>query len=426
MKLKTLVGNFLLSGLILSACQPNQTQIATVENDPIISITATKEPSISAQASPTIPTSIPLVTQVLQSDFYVRTDFALQIPRSQHTATLLSNGKILLVGGSLELDDFVADEELFDPITGSSTWIAPLHTPRHGHTATLLLDGRVLVIGGYGLPQQWLSDAEVYDPVSDTWSIVPPQYSHGTAHTATLMQDGRVLVVGGCIGGGVCTNRVEIFDPKSDSWSEAASLLSSRFGHTAQLLANGHVLVAGGTAEITGIPTDGTASIYEPETNTWAATGVMNTPRQQGESVRLNNGSVLVAGGISLSDPSGQTITDSTEIYDPATNTWKSAANLSQARYAFALAFLPNGKVLAIGGTRHSNCCWSEDSFIKEIEIYNPAKDSWSIIGEMPQPRVYATGLTLPNGWVWIAGGRSNQTGLTYSPDTWLIVPSSP
>ena len=424
MKPKLLVRMLFLTGVIFSACQTNQIQTTTVENNPITAQTTTEERPNSGQSTLVILTPTPYVTQTFEPDFYVRSGFPLQIPRSQHTATLLSNGKILLIGGSLEPDDFVADEELFDPITGSSTWIAPLHTPRHGHTATLLLDGRVLVVGGYSLPQQWLSDAEIYDPVSDTWTIVPPLHSHGTAHTATLMEDGRVLVVGGCIGSGVCTGLVEIFDPKTDSWIDAAPLASSRFSHTAQLLTTGDVLVAGGTNETSGIPLDETALIYDPQNNTWRPTGAMNTPRQSAESTQLSDGRILVAGGVLLADPSGQIMTGSTEIYDPETNTWSLAANLSYARFAFVLETLPNGEVLAIGGALNWDCCWTEKSPIKEIEIYDADTNHWSVIGEMPQPRAYATGVLLPNDQIWIAGGRANPRGLQYPPDTWFIVTS--
>ena len=430
MKSRISVNLFFLVGLALFACQSGQVQTTTVEpSPPIQEILPSEQPTnqpIIVQPSPIVQTSIPVSTKVSRRGTYIQSGFALQIPRSRHTGTLLPNGNVLFIGGSLEPDDFVADEELFNPLTGSSTWIAPLHTPRHGHTTTLLQDGRILVVGGYSLPQQWLGDAEVYDPISDTWTVIPPLYPHGTEHTATLMKDGRILVVGGCIGSGICTNRVEIFDPKTDSWKEATPLKSDRASHTAQLLINGRVLIAGGTGAIGGVPLDGTALTYNPKDNSWTTTSDMNNPRLFAKSVQLSDGKILVTGGILASDPSNQTITNTSEIYDPAKNRWIPAASLSQARYAFVLVALPNGKVLAIGGTRNWECCWMEDSFISDIESYDPVTDQWSITGKMPQPRAYATGILLSNGMVWIAGGQSNQSGLTFSPDTWLIDASNP
>jgi hypothetical protein len=103
-----------------------------------------------------------------------RAAFPLAIPRTQHTATLLQDGKILIAGGSVDGDDFAVDEELIDPLTGAGKWTAPLHTPRHGHSATLLQDGRVLVVGGYNLPLGWIEDAEIYNPRSDRWTVIAP------------------------------------------------------------------------------------------------------------------------------------------------------------------------------------------------------------------------------------------------------------
>lgn len=345
----------------------------------------------------------------------------LQIPRNLHTATILPNGKILLAGGSLEPDDFIFDEELFDPITGLSSWTAPLHTPRHGHTATLLRDGRVLVVGGYSLPQQWLRDAEIFDPVRNTWTVVPPLFPHGTVHTATLLQDGRVLVVGGCIGSGVCTEKVEIFDPESDSWSEAMPLEIDRGTHTAQLLNDGRVLIAGGegASGILNAAPDGL--IYNPNTDSWTATGAMLTSRILAESVLLSNGTVFVVGGILLDEPANRAILASSEIYNPINNSWMPAADLSEARYAFNLVLLPNGHVLAIGGARNWDCCWTEYSFVGELESYDPVQNQWITLDFLPQPTAHATSILLPNGTVWVAGGQSENSGRLFPAETWII-----
>ena len=127
-----------------------------------------------------------------EETFDVTPGVSLRMARLEHTATRLADGRVLLVGGNQTHQDFSPDAEVFDPTTGQTSLVAPLHTPRAGHVATLLSDGRVLVVGG-GYRGQYLHDAEVCDPVADTWTVVPPLYSHAGASSATLMNDGRVL-----------------------------------------------------------------------------------------------------------------------------------------------------------------------------------------------------------------------------------------
>jgi N-acetylneuraminic acid mutarotase len=348
---------------------------------------------------------------------------ALQFPRTRHTATRLLDGKILIVGGSRASNDHLAEVELFDPATGVSSQVAALHTPRHQHTATLLPNGRVLIVGGYSLPQQWLSDAEVYDPAANTWTIVSPPHKHGVEHTATVLKDGRVLVVGGCIGSSLCTDRVDIFNPQTNAWTEALSLPSDRASHTAQLLNDGRVLIAGGGRGIDNVPLGGDALLYDPQMNTWAPTGSMVTMRLAAQAVQLADGRVLVTGGLDTENPSNPLLSASTEIYDPASNTWTSTAHLSQIRVQHNLVRLEDGKVLAIGGVRDPEGAWTANSFVREIESYDPLTNWWSISSDLLEPRANATATLLPDGRVWVTGGRYLGT---YWSSTWLIDASTP
>lgn len=357
------------------------------------------------------------------SEVEVKPGVTLQIARAFHTATRLADGRILLAGGSQSTDEFPLAVDAFDPTTGLTRQVAPLHAARHGHSATLLADGRVLVIGGYNLPQQWLSDAEVYDPQRDAWTTVSPRYSHGLTHSATVMEDGRVLVVGGGIGSGRSTDRVEIFDPQTNGWTEAQPLPADRANHTAQLLADGRVLVAGGWGGA-NTPIGGDALLYDPQADTWTATGPMVEPRIWAQSVRLADGRVLVVGGITQEDQYIPTISASAEIYDPASNTWTAALDMAQPRYSHFLVLRPDGQVWAFGGARDWDCCYTNDSFVREIELYDPVANQWRTVGELPQPRAQASVALLPDGRVWLTGGRVNgQPDALHFADTWLIGP---
>ena len=123
---------------------------------------------------------------------------------------------------------------------GVTIEVAPLSEGRWGHTATLLEDGRVLVVGGQQTETPALATAEIYDPSSKAWSSAGVMAeAHGEGHTATLLKDGRVLVVGG-------SSTVEVYDPSAGTWSSTGGMAKGRLWQTATLLGDGRVLVAGG------------------------------------------------------------------------------------------------------------------------------------------------------------------------------------
>ena len=92
---------------------------------------------------------------------------SMTTPRANHTATLLNNGEILFAGGESDTQLFpdsgsiLASAELFDPGSGQFAATASMNVARTGHTATLLSDGSVLVAGGRGAAGI-LADAEVF------------------------------------------------------------------------------------------------------------------------------------------------------------------------------------------------------------------------------------------------------------------------
>ena len=73
----------------------------------------------------------------------------MAVARWQHTATLLSDGHVLIAGGLAPTGDQLSSAELFDPRTGEFSPIGSMTTQRNGQKATLLQDGRVLITGGY-------------------------------------------------------------------------------------------------------------------------------------------------------------------------------------------------------------------------------------------------------------------------------------
>ena len=185
---------------------------------------------------------------------------SLNIPRWGHTATLLPNGKVLVVGGyggNRPLNGPELSAELYDPVTGSWSVTGGLGMPRSGHTPTLLPNGKVLVAGGADSlgSDPSLNSAELYDPNTGQWSPTGNLNTGRRGHTATLLQDGKVLVAGGFTGGGTNGNcpcflllliaQRSTIQPREYGASSPASTSSA--ADTATVLQNGEILVGGGT-----------------------------------------------------------------------------------------------------------------------------------------------------------------------------------
>jgi Galactose oxidase, central domain/Domain of unknown function (DUF4214) len=272
---------------------------------------------------------------------------ALNDARAGHTATLLPNGKVLVAGGFNDDGEYstsLNSAELYDPATGTWTGTGNLSTARNGHTATLLPNGRVLVVGG---ADSNFSSAELYDPVTGTWSGTGNSHYARSGHTATLLANGKVLVAGGynCAANNCSNlNTAELYDPAIGTWTGTGNFNTARNGHTATLLPNGKVLVAGGFdsnhSELNS------AELYDPATGLWSRTGNSREARTGHTATLLQNGKVLVAAG--HNSPGGGLNT--AELYDPATGTWVAAANPNAPRSFHTATLLPSGKVLVAGG----------------------------------------------------------------------------
>lgn len=226
-------------------------------------------------------------------------------------------------------------------------------------------------------------------------------------HTATLLESGQVLVAGGEDGDGNPLDSTELYDPDTNTWIATGSLAQAREEHTATLLSSGKVLVAGGE----GPSPLASAELFDPATRQWTATGSMAEARAGHTATRLPSGQVLVTGGLGASGPLA-----SAELYDPDTGTWSAVAPMAHARVDHTATLLPSGTVLVVGGT-------NTQGEVAQVEAYDPTTGQWSDAGTLLTARTYHTASLLPDGRVLVAGGEAGEALLA---STELYDPADP
>jgi hypothetical protein len=326
---------------------------------------------------------------------------SLNTARSWHTATLLNNGMVLMAGG-IDPSGALASTELYNPVTGTFTPTGSLNTARYLHTATLLTNGMVLIAGGYGpldgSTYGYLASAELYNPATGTFTPTGSLNTARYSHTATLLTNGMVLIAGGYGPLGGSTHgylaSAELYNPATGIFAPTGSLNTGRAYHTATLLNNGLVLIAGGLGSS---GSSASAELYNPATGTFAATGSLNTARCEHTGTLLNNGLVLIAGGYGSSASLA-----SAELYNPATGTFTPTGSLNTARDSHTATLLNDGMVLMAGGENSSG------TSLADVELYNPATGTFAGTVNLNTARQNHTATLLNNGMVLMAGGFIN------------------
>ena len=290
---------------------------------------------------------------------------SMALERAEHSATLLSDGTVLVVGsvfvaGPPGCCAASATTELYDPTSGTWTATGDMIEGRLGHTAVRLADGRVLVAGGGGDGVSPGLTAELYDPIDRTWtatgSMIEAGAAAGGAATATRLLDGRVLVMDGA------GSSAQLYDPSSRTWSATGNMIDPRSWNTATLLPDGTVLVAGGM-DSTGSGDDevvflvASAELYDPASETWSTTGSMSETRHNHRATPLADGRVLVTGGGVAS----------VEVYDPASRTWTTTVSMIEGREVHTATLLSDGTVLVVGGY-----ALDASGTLTSAEVYDP------------------------------------------------------
>jgi N-acetylneuraminic acid mutarotase len=316
----------------------------------------------------------------------------MKTARDYHTATLLRNGKVLVAGGySGPLGTVVlASTELYDPDTDRWSEAASMLVPHASHTAALLRDGRVLVASGRSSGGDTV-EAETYDPATNVWSKAGNLAVARTSATAIMLTTGKVLVIG---GDGTTNPGAELYDPGTNSWSQLPNTTTHHV-NVAISLSNGKVLVLGDESNWSYQY----SAVYDPMRNTWSSIG--RPPVSLLSAVALGNGKVLFVRNLT---PSGDTRL--AELYDPLSDAWTPAARMETNGVWGTATALPGGRALVAGGPNSGGAiACTTGAFCPNAEVYDAAKDAWTVTSGMATSRGEHTATLLTNGKVLITGG---------------------
>ena len=359
------------------------------------------------------------------------TTMSYTMPINPIHVALLHNGKILVVAGSGNCPASLAGCPSGPPFGPSNNSGALLLDPTNGNVTqfnvswdmfcngmVVLPDGRAFINGGtlaYD-PFQGSLMSSIFDPATNTFTDAP-NMAHGRWYPTVLtLGDGRIMTFSGFLETGENTNTTVEFYTVGSGWSQPFTApFTPDLYPRLHLLPNGKVFYSGAPP---------VSNLFDPSNNSWTqnvATTNYGGTREYGSSVLLgltpaNNYDpvVLILGGDSPA-------TNTTETIDlgAATPKWTYGPNMSQPRIEMNAVLLPNGQVVALGGSVND-----EDLSTASLnaDLYDPPSNTISSAGANVYPRLYhSVAMLLPDATVWLAGGNPSRG--SYEPHVEVYQP---
>ena len=225
--------------------------------------------------------------------------------RRSPTATLLIDGRVLVAGGgkgigTYDLSEGLKSCEIYDPKKDKFFLTGEMNDPRQYNQATLLSDGRVLITGGSRKGAvETLKSAEIYDPKIEKFSITGSMGKKRMSHSSTLLPDGKVLIAGGIdLANYIPIAGVEVYDPITGRFIPTSSMLTPRAAVKGVILNDGKILFSGGSL----FPPmfHKSSELYDPQKGIFSFSSPMHVPRNNISPIKLLDGRVLYCGGITL------------------------------------------------------------------------------------------------------------------------------
>ncbi len=340
-----------------------------------------------------------------------------------------SGGDVLITGGgvgTLTSATGLASTELWNFRSMRVTSGPNMSTPRVLHSTVQLNDGRVLIIGGADQNANVLSSCEIYDPATNSFSATGSMGTTRVLFGVCRMEDGRVMVAGGTdtldsnvvnVVTGVL-NSAEIYNPNTGTWSNTSNIGGRRLAPALTRISNNRVLVSGGVqiGFFFGIPVSAssTTTCQRWSNGSWGNASSMSQGRSghQYNQVRLNDGRILMTGGVDVPSLLGATNAapiSGAEVYNPSNNSWQTV-NMPVSRALHSATLLADGRVAVCGGAQG---LLTAPVSIDDVHLFNPTSNSWTNAPALTGPRASHTAQLLPDGTLALFGGQGTNNTLS-------------
>jgi Domain of unknown function (DUF1929)/Fibronectin type III domain len=268
-----------------------------------------------------------------------------------------------------------------------------------------LPNGEVMTVGGYGgltTGNLGIVDTSVFNPATETWTRMANMHTPRWYPDITELADGDyVAISGNSTGPETWANTPEVYDPTANTWTQLTKVSTSQIHEEeypfSYLAPNGNVFTIG--------PSEDVSYELNVANQTWTATGGPSGITN-GSSVMYRPGKILYSGGApSVTETTNSVASTSTIDLTAATPKWQQIAPMHNDRIYHTLTMLADGTVLAIGGAANSD----QDVITTGVlptEIWNPATETWSTAAPIAAARNYhSTAILMPNATVLVAGG---------------------
>ncbi|MEM9456732.1 MAG: hypothetical protein AAGF11_21325 [Myxococcota bacterium] len=308
---------------------------------------------------------------------------SLPQPRSSHEA-IVADGKLWVVGGwtlageSRTWHTTILSLDLADPSKGWTEIDAPF---QRRALAAAAIEGKIVVMGGLDSERQMSTSVDIYDSASGQWST-GPQFAGPGFGLAAAVYGGTVF---GCGMDGV----IHRWQPGESAWVRAGTLAYPRFFHRMVPTGSGELLVVGGIRHgksgkrvrpIERIPVQPAAG--EPTMLSYALPSPLPSKNRQG--VALEGDTLFFFGGnksLGQHDFEPKFFTDEGQALNLASMEWRPIAPYPEKRQTMSTFVTKWGHVVSVGGFGHDGEVARSHP---EIFAYDPGKDAWKQIGQLP------------------------------------------